>query len=219
MARKENTTSVDARTTPRTSHDIGTMIQIFENGETWNESAHVTSLSRNGAGFSTARECTVGRLIKLEIPMPSELRAYDESEDIYPVMGIVQHCNCVAYNGENVYQVGVALIGKNPPESFENNPLQNYRISGMSEDGFWNVTDAEMPFKGRKTPRFSIALDVTISLIQTHDRSIAKETTVTKNIGSGGAAVVSTLKARVGDKVKIAIFAGKGWDSQLICRW
>jgi len=204
MAKKENNTNANSRSTPRTSHDIGTTIQIFDDGQTWNESAHITSLSRNGAGFSTARECTVGRLIKLEMPMPTELRAYDESEEVYPVMGIVQHCNCVSYNGEEFYQVGVALIGKNPPESFENDPLQNYRICGMSENGLWNITDVEQPFKGRTTPRFSVEVDVTISLIQSDKRLIAKQDTFTKNISAGGAAVVSTLGAKVGDKVKFA---------------
>ena len=204
MSRKKNDTNVEKRNSPRSLSDLSTVIQIVENGETWNGSAHITSLSRNGAGFSTSRECTVGRLIKLEIPMPSELRAYDESEDIYPVMGLVQHCNCVSYNGEDIYQVGVALIGKEPPVSFENDSLQNYRICGMSEDGLWNITDVEAPFKGRVTPRFSVEVDVTIALIQTDKRLIAKEDTFTKNVSAGGAAVVSNLKAKVGDKVKFA---------------
>ena len=209
MSRQENDTKADARSTERSSHDIETKIQIFDDGQTWNESAQITSLSRNGAGFSTARECTVGRLIKMEVLMPPELRAYDESEDIYPVMGIVQHCNCVSYNGENIYQVGVALIGKEPPVSFENDPLQNYRISGMSENGLWNITDVEKPFKGRTSPRFSVEVDVTLALIQTDKRLISKQDTFTKNISAGGASVVSTLKAKVGDKIK---FACKDYD-------
>jgi len=204
MAKNENNISIVDERNRVSPADPSATIQIFGNGETWNESAHITSLSRNGAGFSTGRECTIGRLVKLEISMPAELRAYDESEDVYPVMGLVQHCHCVPYNGENIYQVGVALIGKKPPESFANSTLQNYRISGMSDDGLWNITEVDQAFKGRKAPRFSVALDVTIALIQSDKKTIAKEKTVTKNVGAGGAAVLSLLKAKVGDKVKFA---------------
>jgi hypothetical protein len=204
MSRKNKDTDADQRSAPRSSHDIGTTIEIFGDGQTWNESAHVTSLSRNGAGFSASRECTVGRLVRLAIPMPPALRAYDESEDIYSIMGIVQHCSRVSFNDSIFYQVGVALIGKKPPESFEMDPLQNYRVCGMSDDGLWNVTTSDQQFKGRKAPRFSIAIDVTLGLIQADKRSVTKEATVTKNISAGGCAVVSKLNAQVGDKVKFA---------------
>jgi len=74
----------------------------------------------------------------------------------------------------------------------------------MSDDGLWNVTTSDQQFKGRKAPRFSIAIDVTIGLIQSDKRSVTKEDTVTKNISAGGCSVVSKLNARVGDKVKFA---------------
>ena len=204
MSKKKNHDKVEKRSTHRSSHDIGTTVEIFDDEQTWNESAHITSLSRNGAGFSAARECTVGRLVRLAIPMPPALRAYDESEEIYSIMGIVQHCNCVSFNDSIFYQVGVALIGKKPPESFEIDPLQNYRVIGMSEDGLWKVTTSDQQFKGRKAPRFSVAVDVTLGLIEADKRSVTKEATVTTNISAGGCAVVSKLNASIGDKIKIA---------------
>jgi hypothetical protein len=209
MSKKVKDDQEDLRVEERNTLELPSMVELHDEGETRTETAMVTSISRNGAGFSVSCPCTVGRLLKLLIPMPTEFRTYDEDEDLYPVMGLVQHCNQVTNDGENVYHVGVALIGRQVPESFEEDPLQNYRINGMTEDGLWSVTEADAAFMTRKNPRFSIALDVTLSLIRPDKRLISKEVTVTQNISAGGVSVESHLNAHVGDKVKFACEAFK----------
>ena len=146
----------------------------------------------------------IGRLIRLVIPMPPELRAYDLTEEFYPIMGVVQYCNKEENENGDLYHVGVALIGKKVPASYFENPLQSYRINGMSEDGLWNVTEADKPFKARRHPRFRTELDVTVTLLQKEEKTVAKETTVTQDVGASGASVVCSLNAKVGDKVKFA---------------
>lgn len=198
-------TAPESRRVDRADSELKTIVQVKDgNGETWKEVTKVTTVSRNGAGFSLPRPVTVGRLLTLVMPLDPELRAYDEDKEVYPVLGLVQYCNQGKVNGETVYHVGVGFVGKNVPESFKADPTQSYRISGMRKDGLWEITEAESQFKNRKTPRYWISLPVTISLLQKAEQSGAREETFTKNISGGGVSVACSLVAAIGDKVKFA---------------
>lgn len=200
------TTAVaDGRTAERVPTELQTIVQVREDdGEVWKEVVKVTTVSRNGAGFSLSRPCVVGRLITLVMPLDPELRAYDHDREVYPVMGIVQHCNPATVDGAKVYHVGAGFIGKNVPESFKTDPTQNYRIAGMTTDGLWRVTETESQFKKRRQPRYWIGIPATVSLLKKAENSGAKEETYTINIAAGGVSVVCRLAASVGEKVKFA---------------
>lgn len=170
----------------------------------WKEIASVTSVSRNGIGFTSPRPCEVGRLVTLALPMPEEFRAYDRSKELYAVNGLVQYCTEISIDDQQGYNVGVALIGKKTPESYHEDPLQTYRINGMTKNGFWTIAEAERVFKPRRYPRYLISLEVGVSLLQKETRSVVRNTAVTRDLGIGGAAILSTLDAQVGDKVKFA---------------
>ncbi|MGE3465339.1 MAG: hypothetical protein AB7J13_00260 [Pyrinomonadaceae bacterium] len=172
--------------------------------KSWKEVVTVSTVSRNGAGFALSRPVIVGRLVTLVMPLDPELRAYDIDKEVYPVMGIVQHCSPADVDGEKVYHVGVGFIGKEIPPSFKADPTQNFRITGMTGDGLWSVAEAKSQFKKRRQPRFWVGLGVTISLLKKAENSGAKETTHTLNVAAGGASVVCSLEANVGEKVKIA---------------
>lgn len=205
MKRKEKTTDSESRNARRSHSELKTIVQVKESEEeTWKEVTRVTTVSRNGAGFSLSRECTPGRLVTLVLPMPTELRAYDQDREVYPVMGLVQYCNKGMIDGEKRYHVGVGFIGKHIPASFKANPLQSYRIVGMTKEGLWTVTEAETPFKARRHPRFWLALDVTVTLLQREKKTVNKENAVTQNIGASGVSVVCSLDASIGEKVKFA---------------
>lgn len=195
----------DGRTAERVLTELQTIVQIKEaDGETWKEVVKVSTVSRNGAGFGLSRPCIVGRLITLVLPLDPDLRAYDQDREVYPVMGIVQHCNKSTVDGVTIYHTGVGFIGKQVPESFKADPAQNFRITGMTTDGLWKVSEAESQFKKRRQPRYWIGLGVTISLMQKAENSGAKEETHTVNVAAGGVSVVCTLEAAVGEKVKFA---------------
>lgn len=202
--------SAEHRAVERVPSELRTIVQVKEgDGETWKEVTRVTTVSKNGAGFSLARPCSVGRLVTLVMPLDPALRAYDQDKDVYPVMGIVQHCNAATVDGETVYHVGVGFIGKEVPESFKTDPTQNFRIAGMTTDGLWKVTEVESQFKKRKQPRYWIGIGVTVSLLQRDFTgrvpvSSIKEETFTVNVAAGGVSVACSLEARVGDKVKFA---------------
>ena len=197
------------RRVERESTQLKTIVQVKENDtETWKEVTRVTTVSRNGAGFSLARPVVVGRLVTLVMPLDKELRAYDVDNEVYPVMGLVQYCNAGMIDGASVFHVGVGFIGKQIPPSFKANPTQSYRISGMGKDGLWTITEAASQFKDRRHPRYWISLEVTLTLLQKEkkdtNRDGNKETTVTQNIAASGVSVRSDLDAQAGDKVKFA---------------
>ena len=198
-------TELENRKVKRTQTELKTIVQVKEsNEEAWKEVTKVTTVSRNGAGFNLTRECKVGRLVMLVLPLPVLLRAYDVDTELYPVVGLVQYCNPVNLDGEDLFHIGVAFVGKQIPESYKADPQQSYRISGMNDDGLWNITESKTPFRNRKDARFCVPLEVTVSLLKSKKQSVSKETTVTKNISASGVSVPCSLEANVGDRVKFA---------------
>jgi len=196
---------VENRKVDREPVQLRTIVQVKESDhESWKEVTEVRTISRNGAGFSLSRECSVGRLVTLVLPMPTELRAYDLKKELYPVLGLVQYCNAGKVDGKTVYHVGVGFIGKQVPDSFKAEPTQNYRITGMTADGLWSITESESQFHNRKQPRHYLSIAATVSLVQHVDKTSAKEETFTTNIGAGGVSVICSLDAAVGSKVKFA---------------
>ena len=171
--------------------------------EFWKETTDLISISRSGAGFYIKKECPVGQLLSLIMPMPRHLRCYDRDKELYRVWGLVQHCSLVSGDGNSGYHVGVAFVGKQSPASFMENPLQSYRISGMNEDGTWKIVEAQTTFVVRRHPRFWMSLDVSLSALDENESIIADESATTDNISISGAAVFSTLNVNVGDSVKL----------------
>jgi hypothetical protein len=177
--------------------------------EIWKESTEITSLSRMGSGFCLPHPCSTGHLITLEIPMPDEFRAYDLNRKTYSIVALIQHCNERLVDGETVYDIGVAFIGKNPPESYKENPEQSYRISGITDEGLWQIHEAQKPFKSRRHARYRVKVPITVSLIQKSRELFIntrgkKEYTVTTEISQSGLSFLSSLEVDVGDKVKLA---------------
>jgi hypothetical protein len=201
MDQSNHHTPGEGRGEGRIAIDLEAIIRCREpNGGTWKEMASVTSVSRNGIGLVSPQPCEVGRLVGVVLPMPEELRAFDHAKELYAVHGLVQYC----IESDKEYNVGVALIGKKAPDSHSENPAQTYRINGMTKKGFWTVTETEESFKPRRFPRYHIALEVGVSLLQKQTRSVVRNTALTRDVGIGGVAVVSTLEAKIGDKVKFA---------------
>lgn len=189
----------------RLSSELKSVVQVKDGPDaSWKEVTTVTTISRNGAGFSLPRPCAVGRLVTLVLPMPTELRVYDQKEQLYPVLGLVQYCNEGLVEGNKCYHVGVAFIGKQLPASFKANPLQSYRITGMSPEGLWTITETDNEYKARRHPRYWVAMDVGITVLHVDRKVSYKDRAVTQNIGASGASVRTALAANVGDKVKFA---------------
>lgn len=174
----------------------------------WTETTELINMSRSGAGFYLERKCEVGRLLSLMIAMPPNLRCYDYDRELYRVFGLVQHCSPVSAGGaKSEFHVGVAFIGKIPPPSYDENPLQSYRIAGMNNDNTWRIVEAKADFIARKHPRHPISLDVLLSGWNEDDKLILDEKAKTENISLTGAAVFSDLAVDVGSSVSFDCIA------------
>ncbi len=185
------------------------MVCVKESGtEFWKEVTDIVSVSRTGAGFTLKRPCSVGRLVLLKTTLPRELRVYDHEAKLYSIIGLVQFCHPVTTeDGTTLYDIGVGFIGNVTPESFKKDPKQSYRITGTSPDGMWRIMEVDSPFKDRRHPRYQVKLPVLLTIIGEQDRTLAQERGMTANVGIGGASVVTTLKGKVGVKVKFACSA------------
>jgi hypothetical protein len=175
----------------------------INDNEFWKEKGSLKSVSRLGAGFEIQKPCKVGQVISLLIPMPINLRLYDHDKQLYRVWGLVQHCHSVTSENFTGYNVGVAFIGKDAPNSFYEKPDQSYRILGLNEDGLWKIIEAEREFINRRHPRYWIACDAIITETNLENETI-RLNAVTENISKSGAAVFCESEAVVGDMVKFS---------------
>jgi len=195
-------TEVNKKDSERVTPLFATVDGYDENREPWKESADVTHYTASGAGLFLACPCEVGSLVQLTVPLPPHLRCYDHDQEMYQVWGLVQNCQMSTSEDTAAYNVGVAFIGKTPPESYEADPTQQYRICGMNEDGLWNVTEAKGRFVARRELRYWKKIEMYLALIDSRRETIGGERAITENISRNGAAVITTLDLVNGDRVK-----------------
>lgn len=197
-------TKIDNRLLERNIVNIPAIVNGYENDNLkWETAASIFNLSKNSVGLILHRSCQIGRLLLLTAPIPIELRGDDQNEENYSVWGIVQHCTLIA--GEEPtenFMAGIALIGQEPPTSYLINPLQNYRLCGINQNGLWKIEEVEQEFVPRKFQRFRCSIEVFLGLLDEQSNLAGGEKVVTDNISIGGAAVFSNLDLKVGDCVK-----------------
>lgn len=171
----------------------------------WKEITTVLNISRSGAGFTLSRPCVVGRLVRLTVPMASDLHALADPDSPASAVGLVQYCHASEAAKGVSYHVGVAFVGEKFPTSHLDDPGQSYRITGRDESGMWSITEADSEFTSRTAPRFGVHLDVTVSLLKRYRRTVRyKEDTITYNVSLNGACVACGLAVEIDDRVKFA---------------
>ena len=134
--------------------------------------------------------------------MPVGLRKYDHEKRLYRVWGLVQHCYEAGGDNSTGFHVGVALIGKEAPESNLSQPNQPYRVSGMDRNGLWKVEELERSFRKRSSMRYWNAIEASLYQLDEELHHISAEKTITENISETGASVFSELRIAVGDRIK-----------------
>lgn len=195
-------TMLNKRNTDRYSTSINALVKVRETDkEVWKETAEIIDISKNGATVFLSRECKVGRLISLLIPLPTELRLYDQDKEFYRVWGIIQHCSPIKNSEDLRCHIGIAFIGKFAPESFKNDPRQSFRISGINEKGLWNIVEAPNDFVNREYPRYWVSLEVSIAFLKTEGELIEDNEAVTENVSQKGAALRTNLVSEIGDRI------------------
>lgn len=192
------------RVVPRMAVHVKGVIQFRESEEnTWKEIVDITTISKNGAALPLSNPCPIGRIISMALQMPTELRLYDFTQDIYPMLGVVQNCSPISIDGNRVFHVGVAFIGKKMPDSFKADPTQSYRIVGRTPLGLWQIEESAKQFKSRKAARFWRRFEVALSVRDEIRKETLRQKAFTRDISIGGMSVWGPMNARIGDRVKV----------------
>lgn len=177
----------------------------------WNEITRLSDISQFGAGFILKRPVKRGRLLQMTMPLPRQLRNFDFLEPQYKVWGLVRRCVPINERaGDEKYALGVAFIGKRPPEGFMENPAKLYDITHREEEGLWSITEAaaapdesHLPRIEQRQSRFSIPLALLVEVIDANGVTVASENTVTENLSLSGASIFSTLDLEVGSFLRL----------------
>jgi len=179
----------------------------------WNEVSRLVDITPFGARVRLKRPIEIGRLLLLVSAMPRQLRCFDHVEDQYRVWSLVRNLKLVdpeSHKGALV-EIGLAFVGKRPPQSYTNDPGARYAIAkSIGKAGFWPVQEdsdevvTELSGDKRDATRHHIPVEVEIEPIGDDGEILPSETTVTENISEHGAAVFTTLDVPRGRFVKVS---------------
>jgi PilZ domain len=177
----------------------------------WVEKSRLIDVTPFGARLTISRPTERGRLLHLTMPMPRQLRCFDHVEDQYRVWGLVRNLKMLEAAGTQPmrYEVGVAFIGKRPPQSFEIDPTTRYEVAeSVTETGLWGISEQEQERHvpagdPRPETRHNIPIEVIVEALDENGQIAASETTVTENISRRGAAVFTSLEVARGRFVRV----------------
>ena len=177
----------------------------------WNEITRLEDISAFGAAFKLKRPVKRGRLIMVSLPMPRQLRCYDYLEPQYRIWGIVRRCLGLGDNpAAQSYAVGIAFIGKNPPQAFIDNPAKLFDITDREDGGLWQLRELEdmpdetdLPPHLRRHTRFAIPESLVIEMLDENGDVAASEVSVTENLSLGGAALFTSFNVEAGAFVRV----------------
>jgi PilZ domain len=168
-------------------------------------------ISAFGAAFNLKRPVKRGRLILISLPMPRQLRCYDYLEPQYRVWAVVRRCIAIATSDDSrEYAVGIAFVGKNPPQGYVENPAKLYELATREDGGLWQLyempaipDESELPVDLRRHTRFAIPEPILIESLDENGDVSESEATVTENLSLGGAAVFSSFNVEAGTFLRV----------------
>jgi hypothetical protein len=171
----------------------------------WTEVTRLTNVTPFGAGFTLRHPTEKGRLLHMTIPMPRQLRVFDHVEDQYKIWAVVRYIKTAIVEDQTVFEVGVAFIGKRPPDSYEKEPWKRYDITTNSTfQAAKSADEILVPFADQRAyTRHNIAVDMRIEIVDEKGNVIEQEQTVTENISPKGATLFTTLEIPSGRFVRL----------------
>ena len=163
-----------------------------------------------GAAFTLKHPTERGRLLLMTIPMPHQLRVFDHLEEKYRVWALVRYARLLAAAGfkRPSFEVGVAFVGKHPPQSYDEDPARRYEAvsAGTESIGLAEGKEAIEPTTTsdqRAYTRHYIPVDIFLELLNEKGEAGETETTVTENISTKGATVFTSLPIAAGRFVRL----------------
>jgi hypothetical protein len=179
----------------------------------WTVMTRLVDVTPFGARVGLPRPIDIGRLLQLTMAMPRQLRVFDHTEDQYRVWAIVRNVKLLEQKTpkDPLVEVGVAFVGKRPPQSYQDHPERRYQIAQTKlqsamwaalEDSVDQLAEVVNTEDKRKESRQMIPVDVVVEVFEA-DKLIKNEQTVTENISRSGAAVFTSMDVSPGTFVKV----------------
>lgn len=174
----------------------------------WTEQSRLVDVSHFGAGFTLKRPVEIGRLIRLTIPLPQQLRCFDHTEPLYSVWSLVRHALAIPraqHQDSALFRVGVGFLGKQPPLSHKEDPSLRYEPLPIKvgQNSMWKLGKRLLTNQRRET-RLIIPLEVLVETLDENGKPSVQEHTVTETLSSLGTCVPTNLKVDVGRILKIS---------------
>lgn len=179
----------------------------------WTEKSRLIDVNQFGAGFTLTRPVEVGRLIRLVIPLPIQLRCFDHSEPLYSVWGLVRHASAIPraeHQLSALFRVGVGFVGKQAPLSYEEDPTLRYEplTIPVGLDSLRKL-GRRSSVNQRRESRLIIPLEVLVETLDENGKLATQEYTVTETISSLGACIPTNLDVGVGRIIRISSAADR----------
>jgi hypothetical protein len=164
-------------------------------GTTWTEMAMTEDAYWGGAGFMLRHPVVKGNALLLSLPLPKQFRRYDLANPSYLVYALVRHTLVTPAGG---VRVGVMFLGKNPPRGYDLQPSGRFLLPSDSEG-------EKAARERRRTKRHELAVNISLRTASGEER---REYTISRNVGTGGMEVMTTLALGTNDHVVIEEIGG-----------
>jgi hypothetical protein len=172
----------------------------------WTEQTRLEDVTPFGASFRLRRPVDVGRILHMHMPMPRQLRCFDHIEDQYRVWAMVRRVTLAGETarGEQLFELGVAFVGKHAPASYKDDPRTRYEIAADPTDQtLYRAGEQRRTFVESRDTRLTLPVEVVVEVLDEQGAVIESEPTVTENISRRGAAVFTSMKVERGRFVRL----------------
>ena len=175
------------------------------NGVPWTEMTMTQNVDFAGAALALKHPVTRGHTLHLSLPLPKTFRSYDLTAPSYNVYCIVR--NTIALP-QGLFRVGVMFLGRHPPRGHAQNPGGLYFLPNDLVAGAGSAGPALTGIERRTHPRYDLAVQLKLTRLEPVAFGPSNEQTVTRNIGSGGVMVLTSLPVSRNDIVLVEDLQG-----------
>ncbi len=196
---------VNRRKHERMSLGVPVRVQGHEaNGSAWTEMTMTENADFRGAAFPLKHPVTRGHALLLSLPLPKSFRSFDLTAPSYSVYAIVRNTSALPHGA---YRVGVMFLGRHPPRGHAQNPGGLYLLPSDLVAGAASGT--VLTGSERRThPRYDLAVQLKLTRPEPVAFGHSSEQTLTRNLGSGGAMVITSLPVSKNDIVVVEDLQG-----------
>ena len=160
------------------------------NGAPWTEMTMTENADFAGAAFPLKHPVTRGHALQLSLPLPKSFRTYDLTTPSYNVHCIVRNTTALP---QGAFRVGVMFLGRHPPRGHAQNPGGLYLLPSDLVAAGARSGPVLTGIERRAHPRYDLAVQLKLTRAEPVAFGPESEQTLTRNLGSGGVMVLTSL--------------------------